>query len=41
MEKQTTLGTCVSDQPRVAAVPVKRDLEKEKGEGVPLVDRDD
>ena len=31
----------VSNQPRAAAVPVKRDLEKEEGEGAPLVDQDD
>ena len=31
----------VSDQPRVAVVPVKRDLERDEGEGAPLVDRDD
>jgi len=31
----------VSDQPQVAVVPARRDLEKDKGEGAPLVDWDD
>ena len=31
----------VSNQPRVAVVPVRRDLEKEEGERAPLVDWDD
>ena len=31
----------VSDQPRVVAVPVRRDLKRDKGEGAPLVDRND
>jgi len=31
----------VSDQPRAAVVPVRRDLERGEGEGAPLVDQDD
>ena len=31
----------VSDQPRVAAVPVRRDLRRDEEEEVPLVDQDD
>jgi len=31
----------VSDQPRVVMVLVRRNLEKKKGKGVPLVDQDD
>jgi len=31
----------VSDQPRVAAVSVRRVLKRDEGKGVPLVDWDD
>ena len=35
------LRDTVSDQPRAAAVPVRRVLERDEGEGVPLIDWDD
>ena len=31
----------VSDQPQVVAVPVRRDLRRDEGEGAPLVDRNE
>jgi len=34
-------ASIVSDQPRAAVVPVRRDLERCEEEGAPLVDRDD
>jgi len=41
LEKVWSRHNTVSDQPQVAAVPVRRDLERDRGEGAPLVDRDD
>ena len=40
-DKQEKKRSDVSDQPRVAAVPVRRVLERDEGEGAPLVDWDD